>query len=164
MNYKEMLEHAKSSGVTSEKAMWQSVGDIDTLLCLIKETNKDAYHQFMRKTYANLYSDHYATEDFAEWDISQMKSTQMDGKTLSGAYWTIEQVVDAYKSMGVTIPSEVTKYDLWVLANAAKHDFGRKFDDSKVLEIGYLFYVADEDYPKHDKIFRYMTMVHSKEV
>jgi hypothetical protein len=159
-SYKEMLEHAKSKGVTSEKDMWQSVEDIDALLCMIKKTDEKSYYSFLRKTYANLYSNHYATEDFAAWDIAQMKSTQADGKTLTGAFWTCEQVQEAVKSLGVSIPSEVTKYDLWVAANAAKHDFGRKFEDSKVLEIMYLFYIDDEDYAKHDKVFRYISMTH----
>lgn len=160
-SYKSMLEDAKAKGVTSEKAMWQSVDDIDALLCLVKKSDKDAYYAFLRKTYANLYANHYATKDFAEWDIEQMHSTQADGTELHGQYWTCEQVYDAFKSMSVSVPSEVTKYDLWVAANAAKHDFGKKFSDEQVLRIAYLFYIDDEDYPEHDKVFRYMTMAHN---
>lgn len=157
-----MLEVAQAHGVNGEKIMWESVDDIENLLCIIKKHDKQAYWDFIIKSYGTLYSHHFKTDDFARWFIDEMHSTQMDGKELKGQYWSCEQVVEAYKSMGVKIPSDVTELDMWVAANAAKHDFGRKFDDSKVLEIAYLFYFADEDYPHHDKVFRYMEMVNSQ--
>lgn len=162
MSYKSMLEEAKKNGVTSEKVMWAGIEDVDGLLCTVKELDKQKYYDFMRHAYGTLYSNHYATKEFAEWDVEQMCSTQTDGKKLEGQYWTCEQVYDAYKSMGKSVPSGVTKYDLYVAANSAKHDFGRKFSDEQVLEIAWLFYFADEDYPSGDKIYRYMNMVHGK--
>jgi hypothetical protein len=92
-----------------------------------------------------------------------MESTQSDGSKLRGQYWDCEQVYEAYRGMGISIPSEVTKLDLYVAANAAKHDFGSKFSDEQVLEIAYLFYFADEDFPTNDKIFRYMELTRETE-
>jgi hypothetical protein len=158
MKYSELIEEARQKGVSGEKIMLKSVEDIDNLLCTVKQYDKQAYWDFIMATYATLYQNHFQTEEFARWFVDNMESTQADGKKFKGQYWTCEQVYDAYKSMGVTVPSEVTKLDLYVAANAAKHDWGRKFDDSKVLEIGYMFYFDDEDYPHNDKVYRYMTM------
>lgn len=33
MKYKEMLEHAKAKGLASEKTMWDSIDDIEDMLC-----------------------------------------------------------------------------------------------------------------------------------
>jgi hypothetical protein len=153
-SYKEMLTRAKEKGVTSEKAMWQNIDAIESLLCMVKKTDESAYYGFLRSTYASLYSNHYATKEFAQWEIEQMHSKGLDGE-----YWSCEQAYEAVKSMGVSIPSDVTKFDLWVAMNAAKHDWGAKFEDAKVLEIGWMFYFADEDYKGSDKIFKYMSMV-----
>jgi hypothetical protein len=158
MKYKEMLEAAKQKGVAGEKVMWQSVDDIDNLLCVIKKHDEQAYWDFIMATYGTLYNNHFATEDFAAWFVEQMHSTQKDGKELKGQYWSCQQVQDAVKQMSLTVPSDVTKYDLWVAMNAAKHDFGRKFTDEEVLKIGWLFYFDDEDFKTHDKVFRYMEM------
>jgi hypothetical protein len=163
MKYKEMLEDARQHGINSEKAMYKSIEDIDDLLCIVKEHDKQAYWDFIMTTYGTLYSNHFETEDFARWFVDRMESTQSDGSKLRGQYWDCEQVYEAYRGMGISIPSEVTKLDLYVAANAAKHDFGSKFSDEQVLEIAYLFYFADEDFPTNDKIFRYMELTRETE-
>jgi hypothetical protein len=156
MGYKEMIEEARKSGKADEAKMWKSVEQVDELLCIVKEQDKQKYYDFLRSLYGTLYNNHYATKEFADWDVERMESTQKDGTKITGAYWTCEQAVEAVKGMGVTIPQAVTKWDIYVAINAAKHDWGRKFSDEQVLQIGWLFYFDDEDYEGQDKVFRYM--------
>ena len=77
--YKKMIEEAKSKGLTSEKIMWQSVDDIDDILCVMKKEHPDMYWEFIRKQHGLLYGNHY-TEDFAVWDVSKLKYTNKKGE------------------------------------------------------------------------------------
>lgn len=152
MTYKEMIKSAKAD----EKKMWKSIEEIDALLSVVKQHDEKAYYDFLRSSYGVLYGNHYADKEFADWDVERMSSTQADGSKLSGAYWTCEQTLEAVKGMGVNIPSEVTKWDIYVALNAAKHDWGRKYSDEDVVQIAWMFYFDDEDFEGMDKVFRYM--------
>ena len=149
--YKKMIEDAQAKGLGSEKVMWQSVGEIDDMLCLMKKEHPEMYWKFVRKQHGLLYNNHY-TEDFARWDVEQMKPL--------GMYWTPVQVEDATK--GMSFPSGVNKWDKFVAFNASYADWSKKFDDAQILEIAYLFYFADEDW-KHPstKIWDYMCLAHT---
>ena len=39
--YKKMIEEAKAKGLTTEKMMWQSVDDVEEMLCTIKQEHPD---------------------------------------------------------------------------------------------------------------------------
>lgn len=159
MKYKEMIEEAKSKGLTTDKMMWESVEDVDELLCMMKKEHPDKFWKFMRKQHGILYNGHY-TEDFAEWDVAQLRYTNKKGEKKEGAYWTIEQVEEATK--GMIFPSGVNKYDKFVAFNAAYADFCKKFEDAHILDIAYLFYFADEDWHNPStKTWEYMMLAHS---
>ena len=81
------------------------------------------------------------------------------GEKKEGAYWSVEQVEEATR--GFTFPSGVNKWDKWVAFNAAYADFCKKFDDAQILEIGYLFYFADEDWKGKNKIWEYTCLNYS---
>lgn len=55
MEYKDLIKNAKANGVTSEKAMWQSVDSLNDVLCVIKEEHPEMYMAFMREQHAALY-------------------------------------------------------------------------------------------------------------
>lgn len=155
MMYKKMIEDAKAKGLTSDKAMWESIDELDEMLCVIKKEHPDKYWKFIRKQHGIMYNNHY-TEDFAMWDVEQLRYTNKKGEKKEGAYWSVEQVEEATK--GFIFPSGVNKWDKWVAFNAAYADFCKKFDDDQILEIGYLFYFADTDFSKEGKIWLYMCM------
>lgn len=160
--YKKMIEDAKAKGLTSEKMMWQSVDDIDDMLCVMKAEHPDKYWAFVRSQHGMLYGGHY-TEDFAMWDVGQLKYTNKKGEKKEGAYWTMEQIEEATK--GMSFPSGVNKWDKFVVFNSAWADWCKKFDDAQILDIAYLFYFCDEDYKdgkSGTKIWDYMCMVHTK--
>ena len=144
MDYKQMIEDAKAKGVTSEKMMWQSIDDVDMLLCILKKEHPKEYWTFLRRQHGNLYGGHY-TEEFARWDVSQMKYTNRKNEKKEGEYWSVEQVEEATK--GMPFPSGVTKWDKYVAFNAMYSDTCKKFEDAHILDIAHLFYFADEDWP-----------------
>lgn len=150
-----MMEDAKTKGITSEKMMWQSIDDVDDMLCALKIEHPDKYWKFIRKTHEALYNGHY-TEEFARHDVEKIQYTNKAGEKKQGPYWSVDQVEDATRRY--QFPQSVNKWDKWVAANAAYSDFCRKFDDSQILDIMYLFYFADEDWKGSTatKIWDYM--------
>ena len=149
MDYKKMIENARKSGNWSEKMMLESVDSIAELLECVKKTDKEAYWRFIREQYGIMNNCHYADKGFADYDVSQIVYTDREGKKHTGAYWTCEQVEEATK--GMSFPSGTTKYDKFVAFNLAKSDFCKKFDDAQILQIGYLFFFADEDWDDSGK-------------
>lgn len=144
-----MVKTAQKAGKTTEKQMWQSIESVSDLLCDIKDAHPDLYWRFLREQYGIMNNCHYADKEFAEYDVSQIVYTDKDGKKRTGAYWTPEQVEEATKTM--TFPSGTTKWDVFVAMNLAHSDFCKKFDDAQILQIGYLFFFADEDWDANGK-------------
>lgn len=159
MNYKEIVEKAKAAGNFTEKQMWQSICSVADLLAEVKKGHPQMFWDFMREQHGIMFGNHYGRE-FAEYDVDQMYSTNKEGKKWQGAYWTVEQIEDATKDKA--FPAGTTKWDKFVAFNAAKHDWGKSFDDDMILKIAYCFYFADEDFPKERgaKIWCYMSMIH----
>ena len=158
--YRKMMEDAKAQGLTSEKMMWESVDEVQDMLCALKMEHPDKYWHFIRKTHGLLFKGHY-TEDFAIHDVKHLKYTNRKGEKKEGAYWTLEQIEEATK--GMSFPTGVNKWDKFVAFNSAMADWGKKYDDAQVLDIGYTFYFADEDYPSPcTKTWDYQCMVWKK--
>lgn len=153
MDYKQMIENAHKSGNWSEKMMLDSVDSISELLECVKKANKESYWRFMREQAGIMMGCHYDKE-WADYDVSQIVYTDKEGKKHTGAYWTCEQIEEATK--GMTFPSGTTKWDRFVAFNLAYSDFCKKFDDAQILQIGYLFFFADEDYPTNTKVWNYV--------
>ena len=143
-----MIEEAKSKGLTSEKIMWQSVDDIDGILCVMKKEHPDMYWEFVRKQHGLLYGNHY-TEDFAKWDVEQMKPL--------GMYWTPKQIEDATR--GISFPSGTTIWDKFVAFNSFANDLKPVLTDEQIIKAAFAFWFDDKDYKETGKIWRYMSMV-----
>jgi hypothetical protein len=145
--YKKMIEDAQAKGLGSEKVMWQSVGEIDDMLCVMKKEHPEMYWKFVRKQHGLLYNNHY-TEDFARWDVEQMKPL--------GMYWTPVQVEDATK--GMPFPAGTTTWDRFVALNAFANDLHGVIPDDQIIKAAYAFWFADKDFAKEGKIWRYICM------
>lgn len=156
MKYKDMIEEAKAKGLTSEKAMWDSVGKMDKMLCLLKKEHPDEYWEFMREQHGVLWKGHYS-EEFAEHDVKHLRWKDKEGKEHSGEYWTMEQVKEATK--GMTFPVGTTDYDKWVAFNVMYSDLHEDFSDGDILKAGYAFFFADYDfdYTKCGKVWKYVS-------
>lgn len=145
--YKKMIEEAKAKGLTTEKMMWQSVDDVEEMLCTIKQEHPDKYWTFIRKMHGVLYSNHY-TEEFAMHDVEQMKPL--------GMYWSKTQVEEATK--GMTFPAGTTPCDKFVAFNAFANDLKPDLPDEEILKAAYAFWFADKDWKGKNKIWEYMML------
>ena len=154
--YKKIMEGAKAQGLTSEKMMWDSIDDVEEMLCALKKEHPHKYWKFIRKTHGLLYKGHY-TEEFARYDVEQIYYTNRKGEKKEGEYWSVEQVVEAMKPY--PLPSGVNKWDLYVAANILRSDLCKDFDDEQVLKATYAFFFKDEDWTQDGsstKIWDYM--------
>lgn len=158
MDYKKMIENARKSGNWSEKMMLDSVDSIAELLECVKKANPQGYWRFMREQAGIMLNCHY-DKVWAEYDVSQMYSTNKDGKKCEGAIYTPAETEEMSK--GWTMPSGTTKWDVYVALNAAAHDFGKYFDKEQIAKIAKCFYFSDEDFKGKNKVWAYMEMVHS---
>lgn len=148
MRYKDMLEQAKAKGLTSESLMWESIGEVEDMLCELKDKNPHKYWKFMRKQHGLIHHNHY-DEEFAMWDVSKMKPL--------GEFWSKAQIEEATKNM--SFPSETTIWDKYVAFNALKNDLNNVLTDEQILRAAHAFWFHDEDAPK-GKIWLYMCKMH----
>lgn len=161
--YKKMMEEAKAKGLTSEKMMWESVEDVEEMLCALKMEHPDKYWKFIRKTHGVLFNEHY-TEEFAMHDVKHLHYTDKSGSKREGAHWTAEQLEDAVRKY--PMPSGVNKWDVFVAGNVAYSDWCKKFDDAQILDLMFLTYFVDEDWGGSNtsptKIWEYMCCKYNK--
>ena len=148
--YKKMLEDAKLKGITSEKLMWESVDDLEDMLCIMKKEHPEKYWAFIRRQHGLMYNNHY-TEDFAMWDVEQMKPL--------GMYWSKNQIEEATK--GMVFPSGTTACDKFVAFNAFANDLKPTFTDEQVLKSAFAFWFDDKDWKGKNKIWEYMALNYS---
>lgn len=148
--YKKMLEDAKLKGITSEKLMWESVDDLEDMLCIMKKEHPEKYWAFIRRQHGLMYNNHY-TEDFAMWDVEQMKPL--------GMYWSKNQIEEATK--GMVFPSGTTVCDKFVAFNAFANDLKPTLTDEQVLKSAFAFWFDDKDWKGKNKIWEYMALNYS---
>lgn len=150
------------SGVDKPKnAMSKSDEFAKYMLADLKKTNKQAFWDFMREQYGIASGGHYNSE-WAQYDVSQMYSTNKEGKKCEGEIFSLAETEE--HSKGWTLPSGTTKYDVYVAMNAMAHDLGKSFDKEHVAKATKCFYFSDEDWThKSSKIWNYMAMVHDKD-
>lgn len=153
MEYKDLIKNAKANGVASEKAMWQSVDNLNDVLCVIKEEHPEMYMAFMRKQHESLYGPHY-DRHFADADVEKIRYTNASGEKKSGAHWNMDQILDATKSM--PFPQGTTPWDKYVAFNSFYADMCAVLDEATLLKAAFRFYFADEDAPV-GKVWEYMT-------
>lgn len=152
MDYKNMLISAKNAGISTEKAMWQSVDGLNEMLCKMKEEHPEMFWKFMREQHGIMYGNHY-DEAFALYDVSMIRYSDRTGKKCEGGYWTLEQIENATK--GLSFPSGTTKWDKYVAFNSFYSDTCTVYNDEEIIKGAHKFYFADEDAPP-GKIWLYI--------
>lgn len=154
-SYKEMIEQARQKGVASEAVMWESIGDMDEMLCKIKEVDPHKYWKFIRHQHKILYKGHY-DEDFAVYDLSEAYYTAKSGEKTNRPYWTAEQIEEATRNM--SFPSGTTKWDKYVAFNIFRSDTMRSLPDDMALKAAHEFFFEDIDFKKDGttKVWDYM--------
>ena len=152
MEYRAMIDEARNRGLVSEDKMYESIASVEQLLeCL----DEDSRCRFYRKQHEILYGEHY-DETFADMELSEVVYVDRDGKRQVGPRWSCQEVESATKSM--SFDNAVTKHDKWVAMNVMYADLCRVLSDDVILQTGYSFFFADEDWPDKDvKIWQYMS-------
>lgn len=148
--YKEMIKGAIERGMTSEAKMWENVDAVDELLAMIQKEHPDKYWKFIRKQHGTIYNNHY-DEEFARWDVEQMKPL--------GMYWTVQEVEEATK--GMVFPNGTTIWDKFVGFNAFANDLKPELTDEQILKAAYKFWFKDEDWKGKNKIWEYTCLNYS---
>lgn len=153
--YREMIEQARSRGVTSEQVMWGSIEEFDNMLCQIKENDPALYWDFIHKQHKALYKGHY-DEEFAIYDMQHVYYINKQGEKTNKPYWTVEQVEEATK--GYNFPNGTTKWDKWVAFNVFRSDTMKSLPDDLALKAGWEFFFDDIDFKKEGttKIWDYV--------
>lgn len=142
-----MIEEAKKKGLASEKVMWDSVDDLDDMLCDIKREHPDKYWKFIRKQHGIIYNNHY-DERFARWDVEQMKPL--------GMYWSLPQIEEVAK--GMAFPAGTTPWDKFVAFNSFANDLHDTIPDEQIIKAAHAFWFADKDWKGEGKIWKYVMM------
>ena len=145
MKYSEMIQEAKSKGLTTEAMMWDSVEDVESLLGKMKDSHPKEYWQFMRKQHGRLYHNHY-TEEFADHDVKQSKWIDKDGHERNGEYWSKAQIEEATKNLA--FPAGTTPCDRYVAFNMFHHDTCKVLSDEQIIKAAHEFFFCDKDAPE----------------
>ncbi|WP_294536861.1 hypothetical protein [uncultured Bacteroides sp.] len=156
-SYDSMLEEAKAAGVVSEQKMWASACMAAKYMAMAQrgELSKEGYWKFMREQHELFYGPHY-NEDFARYDVAQIRYTGKSGDRRSGEYWSKAQIEEATK--GLAFPSGTTCWDKYVAFNAFYSDMCQVLDDETILKAAYKYFFQDED-AAEGKIWHYMQAV-----
>ena len=150
MRYKEMIEEAKKKGIASEKVMWDSIDELDDMLCELKKEHPDKYWAFIRKQHGLMYNNHY-DEEFAKWDVDHMQPL--------GMYWSPAQIEEATRAL--PHPSGTTLWDRFVAYNAFANDLHGSLPDDHIIKAANAFWFNDKDWPGPGKIWKYQCMAHA---
>ena len=151
-----MIEQARKDGVASEKTMWESIASVNDLLVIMDASHPEMVQKFLRKQHELMYGPHY-NEMWAIKAVAGIEYTDREGKKRTGAYWTVEQVEDATRSM--SFPTGTTKWDKFVALNVFRSDVCRQLTDSDIINSASAFFFADEDYNSEGKIWHYMSCI-----
>ncbi|MCM1168875.1 MAG: hypothetical protein NC324_02955 [Bacteroides sp.] len=156
MEYKDLVKEARENGAWDEKTMWRAVESISEMLEDLKESNPKAFWAFMREQHGIMYGRHY-NEKFAMHDVAKMLWKDKEGKTRSGAYWTLERVRDEIK--GKTLPKGANIYDAFVAYNATATDLCTILSEKELGEVAFATWFDDVDWSETGsatKIWDYM--------
>ncbi len=156
MNYMlyDVVKGAKASGSVPEAKLMEVIEDASGMIEKAQKEpiSKECFWKFMRRVHTVLCGPHY-NQEFAMWDISMLTWTNRKGEKKTGAYWTLDQVEEASKSL--SFPSGTTKYDKYVAFNVFYSDMSTMMSDEQILSAAYKFFFADEDAPA-GKVWLYM--------
>lgn len=153
-NYDMMLAEAKAAGVVNEQKMWKSACMAAKYMDMAQrgELTQEGYWRFMREQHELFYGPHY-NEDFAKYDVANIRYTGKSNDRRTGEYWTKSQIEEATK--GMSFPSGTTVWDKYVAFNSFYADMCQVLDDEMILKAAHKYFFQDEDAPE-GKIWKYM--------
>lgn len=146
-----------------DNVMWGNVEMWDKHLEEMREHHPDMYWEIMRNTHEMMYGKHFDKE-YAEWQVDHMYHIGDDGREYKGERWSLKDTNGVMQKYRGRIPGEYNEYDVYVALNAQWHDTictaKRHFStieeaESYVIDEAVAVWFNDQDWPSHDKVWRY---------
>ena len=152
MNYIDLVNQAKSHGVTSEQKMWASIEQLSKDLAPLATDSVSTpmsvlYWRIMRNQHAIMYKRHYS-EKFADHDVNQLRYIDPKGEERTGSHWTRAEISEATASM--KFHPKVNDWDKYVAFNSMYADLCVNMVDEEIIRAAYLFYFNDKDWQPNE--------------
>lgn len=163
MSYNDLVKRHYTRIKNDDGVMWASVESVSDMLEEVKKSHPSLYWAFMRDQHEILCGKHFDRE-YAEWEVERMHHKNTDGTMSKGEHWTFEQTTEVFNKHRGRIPAEYTEADFYVALNAQWHDTYRVASSHFGSDDEVAAYIIDEtidvwfnddDWPGHDKVWRY---------
>lgn len=161
--YYDMVKANYSKLRNDDNVMWGHIEMWDKHLEEMREPQPDMYWDIMRKTHEMMYGMHFDKE-YAEWQVDHMYHIGDDGREYKGERWSLKDTSGVMQKYRGRIPGEYNEYDVYVALNAQWHDTictaKRHFStieeaEAYVIDEAVAVWFNDQDWPSHDKVWRY---------
>lgn len=160
--YYDMVKANYNKLRNDEGIMWENIKMWDKHLEEMREHHPDMYWEIMRRTHEMIYGKHF-DEEYAKWQVKQMRHKGDDGKEYKGEHWSLEQTNDVLAKQRSKVPAEYNEFDFYVALNAQYHDticVAKKYFNDDVMAGTYIIDEAiavwfnDSDWPT-GKVWEY---------
>lgn len=161
--YYDMVKANYSKLRNDDNVMWGHIEMWDKHLEEMREPQPDKYWDMMRKTHEMMYGMHFDAV-YAEWQVEHMYHIGDDGREYIGEHWSLKDTTTVMQKYRARIPGEYNEYDFYVALNTHWHDTictaKRHFStieeaEAYVIDEAVAVWFNDQDWPSHDKVWRY---------
>lgn len=158
-------EYKKEGILLDETKMWNSLHNLEEILCDAEKHQKDKFWKVMRELHEDFKGCHF-NEVYAKYEVSEMYHTGLDGRMYKGEKFDMYKAEEVHSKYRGVIKSSDTIHDVYVAINAQYHDYFPIFktwfqgeEESvlhhKIIEAAISFWFRDEDYLEGGKIWKY---------
>ena len=161
--YYDMVKANYNKLRNDDNVMWGHIEMWDKHLEEMREPHPDKYWDIMRKTYEMMYGMHFDAV-YAEWQVEHMHHMGDDGREYIGEHWSLKETTAVMQKYRARIPGGYNEYDFYVALNTHWHDTictaKRHFStpeeaEAYVIDEAVAVWFNDQDWPSHDKVWRY---------
>lgn len=161
--YRKIIHSYKETvSLTSTKA-WDLICSMKCLFDNLEETDKEKFWEVMKDIHEDIKGKHF-DEVYAEYEVSDMYSTNIRGVVVRGEVISFKEAEKVYENYKRFFKQPANVWDVYVALNAQYHDYYTLYyewldgDEAKVHEKIILsaitFWFKDED-AKEGKVWDY---------
>lgn len=150
MSMTDIIHNARKEYNLTEEDMWKSIKILDRLLAVVEGMDKQEAEK-AKISFIDITNKGHFPLDFAAEVVSKMHS-----KGAKGEHWSIGQINDTAKQLGLPFAANVTDGDKLFAFNSFWHDMHANGDsEEKIFTDAFLFYFDDEDFEGNSKPWKY---------
>lgn len=150
MKYYNMIKEARTKYNLSEEDMWKSVKILDDVMEYVK-TADPRLAMLTEVKFLDITNKGHFPLDFAAEIVAKLHS-----KGAKGEHWSIGQINDTAKQLGLSFAANVTDGDKLFAFNSFYHDMHANGDsEEKIFTDAYIFYFDDADFEGNSKPWKY---------